>query len=98
MKVGFIGLGRMGQGMAGRIIEAGHDLLVSDPTPGQTQSFTCHSIFRAKTLGHVFQDIPIDLARTWFQIFYPQHQADDFLAPPEGNRNQVTGQRDFFLL
>ena len=38
MKVGFIGLGRMGQGMAGRIIDAGHDLLVSDPTPGQTQS------------------------------------------------------------
>lgn len=38
MKVGFIGLGRMGQGMAGRIIDAGHDLLVSDPTPGQTTS------------------------------------------------------------
>jgi len=36
MKVGFIGLGRMGQGMAGRILAAGHDLLVSDPTPGQT--------------------------------------------------------------
>lgn len=36
MRVGFIGLGRMGQGMAGRIIDAGHDLLVSDPTPGQT--------------------------------------------------------------
>lgn len=36
MKVGFIGLGRMGQGMAGRIIDAGHDLLVSDPVPGQT--------------------------------------------------------------
>jgi 3-hydroxyisobutyrate dehydrogenase-like beta-hydroxyacid dehydrogenase len=26
----------MGQGMAGRILDAGHDLLVSDPTPGQT--------------------------------------------------------------
>jgi len=38
MKVGFIGLGRMGQGMAGRILAAGHDLLVSDPTPGQTTS------------------------------------------------------------
>lgn len=38
MKVGFIGLGRMGQGMAGRILSAGHDLLVSDPTPGQTTS------------------------------------------------------------
>jgi 3-hydroxyisobutyrate dehydrogenase-like beta-hydroxyacid dehydrogenase len=36
MKVGFVGLGRMGQGMAGRILAAGHDLLVSDPTPGQT--------------------------------------------------------------
>ena len=38
MKVGFIGLGRMGQGMAGRILAAGHDLLVSDPMPGQTAS------------------------------------------------------------
>jgi 3-hydroxyisobutyrate dehydrogenase-like beta-hydroxyacid dehydrogenase len=36
MKVGFVGLGRMGQGMAGRILDDGHDLLVSDPTPGQT--------------------------------------------------------------
>jgi 3-hydroxyisobutyrate dehydrogenase-like beta-hydroxyacid dehydrogenase len=38
MKVGFIGLGRMGQGMAGRLLSAGHDLIVSDPTPGQTDS------------------------------------------------------------
>lgn len=38
MKVGFIGLGRMGQGMAGRILAAGHELLVSDPVPGQTAS------------------------------------------------------------
>lgn len=35
MKVGFIGLGRMGQGMAGRLQDAGHDLRVSDPVPGQ---------------------------------------------------------------
>lgn len=38
MKVGFIGLGRMGQGMAGRILAAGHDLLVFDPVPGQTKA------------------------------------------------------------
>lgn len=38
MKVGFIGLGRMGQGMAGRILAAGHDLVVTDPVPGQTTS------------------------------------------------------------
>lgn len=36
MKVGFIGLGRMGKGLAGRILSAGHDLLVYDPMPGQT--------------------------------------------------------------
>jgi 3-hydroxyisobutyrate dehydrogenase-like beta-hydroxyacid dehydrogenase len=37
MKVGFIGLGRMGQGIAGRVRSAGHDLLVYDPAPGQTR-------------------------------------------------------------
>lgn len=36
MKVGFIGLGRMGQGMAGRLLSAGHELLVHDPVPGQS--------------------------------------------------------------
>ena len=38
MKIGFIGLGRMGQGMAGRILAAGHDIVVTDPVPGQTAS------------------------------------------------------------
>lgn len=33
MKVGFIGLGRMGRGMAGRILAAAHDLAVHNRTP-----------------------------------------------------------------
>ena len=33
MQVGFIGLGRMGQGMAGRILGAGHDLVIYDQSP-----------------------------------------------------------------
>jgi 3-hydroxyisobutyrate dehydrogenase-like beta-hydroxyacid dehydrogenase len=33
MKVGFIGLGRMGQGMAGRLLGAGHDLVIYDRIP-----------------------------------------------------------------
>ncbi len=33
MKVGFIGLGRMGQGMAGRLLGAGHDLVIYDQIP-----------------------------------------------------------------
>jgi len=36
MKVGFIGLGRMGSGMARRILDAGHDLFVYDALASQT--------------------------------------------------------------
>ena len=39
MNVGFIGLGRMGHGMARRILEAGHDLSVFDAMPAQTIPF-----------------------------------------------------------
>ena len=39
MKVGFIGLGRMGQGMARRILDAGHDLTVFDLVAAQTTAF-----------------------------------------------------------
>jgi 3-hydroxyisobutyrate dehydrogenase-like beta-hydroxyacid dehydrogenase len=37
MKVGFVGLGRMGQGMAGRILGAGHELTVFDVVPAATR-------------------------------------------------------------
>ena len=37
MKVGFIGLGRMGQGMAGRLNDAGHELLICDQIPENMQ-------------------------------------------------------------
>lgn len=36
MRVGFIGLGRMGQGMARRILDAGHELRVFDVVASQT--------------------------------------------------------------
>ena len=39
MKVGFVGLGRMGQGMARRILDAGHDLCVYDVMPAATAPF-----------------------------------------------------------
>ena len=39
MRVGFIGLGRMGQGMARRILDAGHDLTVFDVVASQTEPF-----------------------------------------------------------
>ena len=39
MRVGFIGLGRMGQGMARRLLDAGHDLTVYDVAAAQTAPF-----------------------------------------------------------
>src|SRR5262245_7507281 len=36
MRIGFVGLGRMGQGMASRLLEGGHDLLVYNRTTGKT--------------------------------------------------------------
>jgi 3-hydroxyisobutyrate dehydrogenase-like beta-hydroxyacid dehydrogenase len=38
MKLGFIGLGRMGQAMAQRLLTAGHALTVYNRTPGKTQA------------------------------------------------------------
>jgi 3-hydroxyisobutyrate dehydrogenase-like beta-hydroxyacid dehydrogenase len=49
MKVGFIGLGRMGQGMAGRLQAEGLDLCVSDPVPGQVDELVAGGAVAAGT-------------------------------------------------
>jgi 3-hydroxyisobutyrate dehydrogenase-like beta-hydroxyacid dehydrogenase len=56
MKVGFIGLGRMGQGMAGRILAAGHDLLLYDPFPGQTAVLEEAGAVNAQSVAAVCDD------------------------------------------
>jgi 3-hydroxyisobutyrate dehydrogenase-like beta-hydroxyacid dehydrogenase len=38
MKVGVVGLGRMGSAMAARLIEAGHDLTLYDPVPAAAEA------------------------------------------------------------
>jgi 3-hydroxyisobutyrate dehydrogenase-like beta-hydroxyacid dehydrogenase len=38
MRVGFIGLGRMGAGMAARLLEAGHEVTVFNRTPGKART------------------------------------------------------------
>ena len=42
MKVGFVGLGRMGTGMALNLLRAGHDLTVYNRTPGKAQALVSH--------------------------------------------------------
>jgi len=38
MKIGFIGLGRMGAAMAANLIKAGHDVSVFNRSPGKSSS------------------------------------------------------------
>ncbi|GAA2631275.1 NAD(P)-dependent oxidoreductase [Paractinoplanes durhamensis] len=40
MRIGFVGLGKMGRPMAQRLVEAGYDLVVADSAPGATEGFT----------------------------------------------------------
>ena len=50
MKVGFIGLGRMGQAMTRRILDAGHDLAVYNRSPDKTRALAAAG---AKVMGSI---------------------------------------------
>jgi 3-hydroxyisobutyrate dehydrogenase-like beta-hydroxyacid dehydrogenase len=56
MKVGFIGLGRMGQGMARRIFDAGHDLVVYNRTPEKAASLGKAGARIADSIGAAVRD------------------------------------------
>jgi 3-hydroxyisobutyrate dehydrogenase-like beta-hydroxyacid dehydrogenase len=69
MKVGFIGLGRMGQAMARRILDGGHELAVYNRTPGKVRELgdsgarIAGSIAEAATYGEaVFTMLADDAA------------------------------------
>ena len=51
MKVGFVGLGRMGQGMARRLLDAGHELWVFDQFVSQTTSLAAAGATVAPTVA-----------------------------------------------
>jgi len=53
MNVGFIGLGRMGQGMAGRLLGAGHDLLILDQVPENMQALQAEGAVIAASIAEV---------------------------------------------
>lgn len=55
MKVGFVGLGRMGQGMAARILGAGHELTVFDQFAAQAKTLAEAGAHVAASAGEVAQ-------------------------------------------
>ena len=56
MKVGFIGLGRMGSGMARRILGAGHELAVYDVARAQVEAFAAEGALPAASIADVCRD------------------------------------------
>ena len=56
MKVGFIGLGRMGSGMARRVLEGGHDLIAYDVARGQVEKLADAGARPAASIAEVCQD------------------------------------------
>lgn len=56
MKIGFLGLGQMGSGMAANLIKAGHDITVYNRTPGKAGALTAQGAAEAKTPGEAAAD------------------------------------------
>ena len=56
MNVGFIGLGRMGRGMALRILSGGHGLTVHDAVPSQVADIVAAGAIAAATVADVCKD------------------------------------------
>jgi 3-hydroxyisobutyrate dehydrogenase-like beta-hydroxyacid dehydrogenase len=56
MKVGFIGLGRMGQGMAHRILGGGHDIVVFDVVREQTASISAAGARVASSVSELCEE------------------------------------------
>ena len=55
MRVGFIGLGRMGQAMARRVLDAGHDLALYNRTPDKIAELVAAGASAAGSVGEAAQ-------------------------------------------
>jgi 3-hydroxyisobutyrate dehydrogenase len=58
-RVGLLGLGRMGSPMAGRLLEAGHDLRVWNRSAGRADGLVARGAVRAATPGDAARDTEI---------------------------------------
>jgi 3-hydroxyisobutyrate dehydrogenase-like beta-hydroxyacid dehydrogenase len=55
MRIGFIGLGHMGAGMAGNLLAAGHEVLVFNRSPGKADHLVAQGAVRAATIREACQ-------------------------------------------
>lgn len=82
MNVGFIGLGRMGQGMAGRIRSANHALTIFDPMPGQTTALAAAGANVAESAAEASsgQDVVISMLPSDDALDATLHSEDGLVA------------------
>jgi 3-hydroxyisobutyrate dehydrogenase len=57
MRIGFIGLGRMGRPMATRLLAAGHQVLVHDVTPAAVEALAAQGAARAASAAEVANEV-----------------------------------------
>lgn len=58
-KIAFIGVGRMGSAMAGRLLDAGHALTVHDPDPAATAPLAARGARVAASVAAAVADVPV---------------------------------------
>ncbi|NNG19200.1 NAD(P)-binding domain-containing protein [Naumannella sp. ID2617S] len=56
MRIGFIGLGRMGEPMASNLVRAGHDVIVWNRTIAAAQRLTALGADKGETPGRCFPE------------------------------------------
>ena len=78
MRVGFIGLGRMGHGMATRILDAGHDLAIYDQIPAALETLGAAGASVAGSVAEVVAN------RELVMSMLPHDEALEDLALSEG--------------
>lgn len=61
MKVGFIGMGRMGAAMAGQLVAAGHDVAVHNRTPEKADALVAAGASRAGTVADAARHGPVTI-------------------------------------
>jgi len=61
-RIGFIGIGRMGSGMVGRLLAAGHQVMVHDPSPAAVAAAVAKGAIAARSAAAVAAAVPIVMA------------------------------------
>ena len=92
MNVGFIGIGRMGAGMAANLLKAGHRVTVYNRTPGKARSLIAQGAHVAHSIGEACQG---DAANT---MLADDEAGQQFIAAPVFGRPDAAAAGTLFVV